>query len=117
MWRISALPRQSLAAQWLSAVTELPQLLSQLRPYMRPSTNTLVANISSDASYLLFESPLSAEGAQSISWAQLQADPVLYATWQQRQREYLQALEPHLKTMQLKGVTQYIPNAACLLKF
>lgn len=116
MWRISALPRQSLAAQWLSAVTELPQLLSQLRPYMRPSTNTLVANISSDASYLLFESPLSAEGAQSISWAQLQADPVLYATWQQRQREYLQALEPHLKTMQLKGVTQYIPNAACLLK-
>ncbi len=116
MWRISALPRQSLAAQWLSAVTELPQLLSQLRPYMRPSTNTLVANISSDASYLLFESPLSAEGAQSISWAQLQADPVLYATWQQRQREYLQALEPHLKTMQLKGVTQYSPNAACLLK-
>ena len=116
MWRISALPRQSLAAQWLSAVTELPQLLSQLRPYMRPSTNTLVANISSDASYLLFESPLSAEGAQSISWAQLQADPVLYATWQQRQREFLQVLEPHLKTMQLKGVTQYSPNAACLLK-
>ena len=116
MWRISALPRQSLAAQWLSAVTELPQLLSQLMPYMRPSTNTLVANISSDASYLLFESPLSAEGAQSISWAQLQADPVLYATWQQRQREFLQVLEPHLKTMQLKGVTQYSPNAACLLK-
>lgn len=116
MWRISALPRQSLAAQWLAAVTELPQLLSQLRPYLRPSTNTLVANVSSDASYLLFESPLSAEGSKTITWSQLQADPVLYATWQQRQREFLQVLEPHLKTMQLKGVTQYSPNAACLLK-
>lgn len=116
MWRISALPRQSLAAQWLAAVTELPQLLSQLRPYLRPSTNTLVANVSSDASYLLFESPLSAEGSKTITWSQLQADPVLYATWQQRQREFLQVLEPHLKTMQLKGVTQYTPNAACLLK-
>ncbi len=116
MWRISALPRQSLAAQWLAAVTELPQLLSQLRPYLRPSTNTLVANVSSDASYLLFESPLSAEGSKTITWSQLQADPVLYAKWQQRQREFLQVLEPHLKTMQLKGVTQYSPNAACLLK-
>ena len=116
MWRISALPRQSLAAQWLAAVTELPQLLSQLRPYLRPSTNTLVANVSSDASYLLFESPLSAEGSKTITWSQLQADPVLYATWQQRQREFLQVLEPHLKTMQLKGMTQYSPNAACLLK-
>ena len=89
MWRISALPRQSLAAQWLAAVTELPQLLSQLRPYLRPSTNTLVANVSSDASYLLFESPLSAEGSKTITWSQLQADPVQYATRQLRHLEFL----------------------------
>ena len=116
MWRISALPRQSLAAQWLAAVTELPQLLSQLRPDARRRTNTWVAKGSSDARYCLCRSPLRAEGSKTITGSQLQADPGLWAKWQQRRREFLQVLEPHLKTMQLKGVTQYSPNAACLLK-